>query len=131
MAEVSHPSILAYLYRATAKETPACRGASKDAFASGMYQWAATLTSSGQNMPFALPIQADKLPAGFTLSFLRVISGRISTVGMIECQVEDVGEVSICSTAFCTVLLVLNTKSVTQKFTETVFACCAGLSVLR
>lgn len=105
MAQVSHPPILAYLFRAMTNDTPACRDASKDAFATGMYQWASTLTSSGQNMPFALPIQADKLPAGFTLSFLRVISGRISTVSMIECAVEDVGEVSICSTSFHTYLI--------------------------
>ena len=37
-------------------------------FVDSLYQWAATLTSSGQNMPFALPIKADKLDKGFQAS---------------------------------------------------------------
>jgi hypothetical protein len=30
-----------------------------------MYQWAATLTQNGANLPFALPLKADKVPSGF------------------------------------------------------------------
>ena len=30
-------------------------------FVDTLYQWAATLTSSGQNLPFALPQRVDKL----------------------------------------------------------------------
>jgi len=35
------------------------------AFSSSIYQWAATITHSGQNMPFALPFRTDPLPNGF------------------------------------------------------------------
>ena len=41
------------------------RGLDVLAFTDSLYQWAATLTSSGRNMPFALPIKADKLKNGF------------------------------------------------------------------
>ena len=37
-------------------------------FSSSLYQWAATLTHSGQNMPFALPFRTDPLPNGFQAS---------------------------------------------------------------
>ena len=33
-----------------------------------MYQWAATLTSSGQNLPFTLPLSVKKLSNGFQAS---------------------------------------------------------------
>eukprot|EP00892_Ulva_mutabilis_P003540 jgi/Ulvmu1/1558/UM110_0021.1 len=67
----------------------------KESFSDGMYQWASTLTSSGQNMPFALPLKADKLPSGFAISFLRVVNGVISIIAKVECVVEDVGEDSV------------------------------------
>ena len=41
------------------------RGLDVTGFLNSLYQWAATLTSSGQNMPFALPIRADKVDQGF------------------------------------------------------------------
>ena len=41
------------------------RGLNVLGFTDSLYQWAATLTSSGRNMPFALPIRADKLKNGF------------------------------------------------------------------
>lgn len=41
------------------------RGLDVTGFLNSLYQWAATLTSSGQNMPFALPIKADKVDQGF------------------------------------------------------------------
>lgn len=34
-------------------------------FAKQMYQWAATLTQNGANLPFVSPLKADKLPNGF------------------------------------------------------------------
>lgn len=120
-----------------------CRACDKEAFKEGMYQWAATLTSSGQvrptkityfypcerqstdwlavfggslqrnalhfalkacsrsyrvscpqNMPFVLPIQADKTPAGFDIAFLRVIQGMPSRTARICCAVEDIPEVT-------------------------------------
>jgi len=44
------------------------RGLDTTGFINSLYQWASTLTSSGQNMPFALPIKADKLDNGFQVS---------------------------------------------------------------
>lgn len=64
-----------------------------DAFTSGMYQWASTLTSSGQNLPFALPLQADKTENGFNISFLRNKQGEIVRIAKIESTVEQYGEV--------------------------------------
>lgn len=51
-----------HLQLATAKLP---RGMNMLGFTDSLYQWVATLTSSGQNMPFALPIKADKLKNGF------------------------------------------------------------------
>lgn len=65
------------------------------AFLDGMYQWAATLTSSAQNMPFSLPLQADRTPDGFDIAFLRVIEGKITRTARICCVVERVAEVSL------------------------------------
>lgn len=42
-----------------------CSDVDPKKFAESMYQWAATLTQSGKNLPFALPLQTDKLPDGF------------------------------------------------------------------
>lgn len=36
-----------------------------DFFNTQMYQWAATLTQAGRNLPFALPQRVDRLPNGF------------------------------------------------------------------
>ena len=44
------------------------RGLDVSGFLNSLYQWAATLTSSGQNMPFALPIKTDKVDQGFQVS---------------------------------------------------------------
>lgn len=43
-------------------------------FSDSLYQWAATLTSSGRNMPFALPIRADKLKNGFQVNSQCLVS---------------------------------------------------------
>ena len=42
----------------------------EEVFCSSMYQWANGLTTSGQNMPFALPQRVDRLPTGFSMAFL-------------------------------------------------------------
>ena len=47
------------------QQLPCCRDVSIPDFKSAMHQWANTLTSSGQNMPFSLPIRTDKLADGF------------------------------------------------------------------
>ena len=39
-------------------------------FCNALFQWANTLTHSGQNMPFALPQRVDPLPNGFSMAFL-------------------------------------------------------------
>jgi hypothetical protein len=55
-----------------------------------MFQWASTLTVSGANMPFALPLQADSTPDGFDIAFLRVIDGTVIRIAKIACKVEPV-----------------------------------------
>jgi hypothetical protein len=42
-----------------------CRGVDVSQFASSMYNFASTITSSGRNMPFILPLKTDKLDTGF------------------------------------------------------------------
>lgn len=54
-----------------------------DAFAEAMYQWAATLTYQGTNLPFSLPLKVDRLPTGFQVrrsggrAGLGVVGGRL------------------------------------------------------
>ncbi|KAK9827402.1 hypothetical protein WJX81_008293 [Elliptochloris bilobata] len=58
-------------------------------FSSSLYQWVATVTHSGQNMPFALPFRTDPLPNGFQLSLLRIdAGGRPVSVGDLRAEVE-------------------------------------------
>lgn len=45
-----------------------------------------------QNMPFVLPIQADKTTVGFDIAFLRLIQGIPSRTAKICCSVEEVSE---------------------------------------
>eukprot|EP00882_Tetradesmus_deserticola_P026787 GHRQ01029581.1.p2 GENE.GHRQ01029581.1~~GHRQ01029581.1.p2 ORF type:complete len:144 (+),score=41.48 GHRQ01029581.1:140-571(+) len=69
-----------------------CRGANEGRFADSMYQWAATMTQSGANFPFVLPIQVDKLqsPPGFQMSLLRRSNnGGFGSAGDIVGTVED------------------------------------------
>ncbi|KAL0028787.1 hypothetical protein WJX79_007632 [Trebouxia sp. C0005] len=68
------------------------KGLDTTGFTNSLYQWASTLTSSGQNMPFALPIKADKLENGFQMSLLRIKDGRPMSVGDIVANVEQVDE---------------------------------------
>ncbi len=42
-----------------------CSGVSVPRFVDAMYQWSATLTQSGANYPFVLPVKADKYDSGF------------------------------------------------------------------
>ena len=70
-----------------------CRSVSVDAFKSGMYQWASTLTVSGANMPFTLPLAADLNDDGFDISFLRVIEKKPVRLARIACTVEPVEQV--------------------------------------
>lgn len=59
-------------------------------FLENMYQWATTLTSSGSNLPFALPIRTDKMDKGFQMSLLRIKDGQPLSVGDIKAHVEPV-----------------------------------------
>lgn len=70
-----------------------CRKVNTEAFADGMYQWAATLTVSGQNMPFTMPLQTDKTDGGFDIAFLRLIDGNIIRTARIACHVEASAQV--------------------------------------
>ena len=40
-------------------------------FVRSMFQWANGLTTSGQNLPFALPQRVDALETGFSMAFLQ------------------------------------------------------------
>ena len=42
------------------------------AFLTKMYQWAATLTSSGRNMPLALPLRTDRTDEGIMVRDIAV-----------------------------------------------------------
>lgn len=61
-----------------------------DSFAGSLYQWAATLTTNGRNMPFALPLRCDQLPRGFTIELLRVVDGDVLATAKLEATVEEV-----------------------------------------
>ncbi|KAK3265427.1 hypothetical protein CYMTET_25895 [Cymbomonas tetramitiformis] len=64
---------------------------STDVFCSSLYQWASTLTTSGQNMPFALPQRVDRLDNGFKMSFLQSDENdEFVSVGEIEATVQSV-----------------------------------------
>jgi len=47
-----------------------------DAFLTKMYQWAATLTSSGRNMPLALPLRTDRTDDGIMVRNIAVQQSR-------------------------------------------------------
>jgi hypothetical protein len=68
-------------------------GVNESALCDGLYQWASTLTSSGQNLPFALSQRVDRIEDGFELTFLTstpgATSGELSAVGAIVASVED------------------------------------------
>jgi len=72
------------------------------AFATAMYNWAATLTASGANYPFALPLQVDRLPTGFKISMLKAVTkGQFGSAADIEATVEEVaGEGSVLFVRF-------------------------------
>lgn len=58
-------------------------------FAAALYQWAATLTTNGRNLPFALPLKVDKVNAdSFSIGLLRVTKDGIAAVGEITTAIE-------------------------------------------
>mmetsp|Transcript_33585 Transcript_33585/g.106832 ORF Transcript_33585/g.106832 Transcript_33585/m.106832 type:complete len:163 (+) Transcript_33585:194-682(+) len=57
-------------------------------FQSNMFQWATSLTVSGQNMPFSLPLKVDRSTDGFTIGLMRVNDGKIETVCEIVARQE-------------------------------------------
>jgi hypothetical protein len=63
-------------------------------FVRSMFQWANGLTTSGQNLPFALPQRVDALETGFSMAFLQSDPkgepGTFISVGEIVASVEDV-----------------------------------------
>jgi len=68
-------------------------GVDTNVFSNSLYQWAASLTTSGQNMPFALPQKVDRTPTGFTMAFLKSDnSNGFATVGEIEASIEPISE---------------------------------------
>ena len=62
-------------------------------FVDSIYQWANTLTQSGANYPFVLPLMVDKLPNGFQISLLKSMPkpvGGFSSAGDIQATIEEV-----------------------------------------
>lgn len=63
-------------------------------FVNALFQWANGLTTSGQNLPFALPQRVDSLEFGFSMAFLQSDPkgepGTFVSVGEIVAVVEDV-----------------------------------------
>ncbi|KAG2442435.1 hypothetical protein HXX76_002521 [Chlamydomonas incerta] len=72
------------------------------AFAEYMYQWAATLTQSGANFPFILPVKADKYATGWKISLLKKMpEGNFDAAGVIQGTVEEVpGAGPVCMIRF-------------------------------
>jgi len=65
-----------------------------DAFLGRLYQWAASLTSNGRNLPLALPLRTDRTDDGFQLQLLRVAAdNQVVSVGDIVVAVEPVDSV--------------------------------------
>eukprot|EP00195_Chlamydomonas_chlamydogama_P011389 CAMPEP_0202900724 /NCGR_PEP_ID=MMETSP1392-20130828/12002_1 /ASSEMBLY_ACC=CAM_ASM_000868 /TAXON_ID=225041 /ORGANISM="Chlamydomonas chlamydogama, Strain SAG 11-48b" /LENGTH=222 /DNA_ID=CAMNT_0049587165 /DNA_START=102 /DNA_END=770 /DNA_ORIENTATION=+ len=65
--------------------------ADANVFLEKMYQWAATMTQSGANYPFALPLKVDKLDTGFKISLLKKAGkGSFESAAEIEGVVEAV-----------------------------------------
>ncbi|KAK9868655.1 hypothetical protein WJX84_003925 [Apatococcus fuscideae] len=60
-----------------------------DEFKRTLYNWAATLTTSGRNMPFSLPIKTTHTKDGFEMSLLRIFDGEARSVGDINVTVEE------------------------------------------
>mmetsp|Transcript_23713 Transcript_23713/g.28611 ORF Transcript_23713/g.28611 Transcript_23713/m.28611 type:complete len:216 (-) Transcript_23713:477-1124(-) len=54
-------------------------------FLNAMFQWATTLTTSGQNMPFVMTQKVDRVDGGFQIAFLSDLTGGD--------QFESVGEI--------------------------------------
>ena len=79
-------SAQASLQLATAKLPPVDRAT----FQQAMYNWAATLTTAGRNMPFALPLRVDPTPDGFQISLLRVVDSQVLSVADLVASVEAV-----------------------------------------
>lgn len=72
---------------ATAKLPP---GIDLETFQARIYSWASTITSSGQNMPFALPLRTRQIKNGFEIGLLRIRDGSPVAVGSIQATVEDI-----------------------------------------
>eukprot|EP00884_Botryococcus_braunii_P002188 jgi/Botrbrau1/11970/Bobra.0115s0006.1 len=47
-----------------------------------------TMTSSGANLPFILPLKTDKLETGFQIQLLRILEGRPVSIGDLVATVE-------------------------------------------
>ncbi|KXZ56952.1 hypothetical protein GPECTOR_1g859 [Gonium pectorale] len=68
-----------------------CSDINQPAFAEYIYQWAATLTQSGANFPFILPVKADKYDDGFKISLLKKMpAGNFDSAGEIQGTIEDI-----------------------------------------
>mmetsp|Transcript_6411 Transcript_6411/g.11092 ORF Transcript_6411/g.11092 Transcript_6411/m.11092 type:complete len:174 (-) Transcript_6411:345-866(-) len=65
------------------------KGCDAKVFSDSLYQWAASLTTNGANMPFALPQKVDRTPDGFKLSFLSSnANNEFVSIGDIVAEVE-------------------------------------------
>ena len=51
--------------------SPILRSVNIDTFKKRMYDWASSMTSSGRNMPFSLPLRTRQTAEGFEVLLLR------------------------------------------------------------
>lgn len=73
----------------------------KSKFSSAIYQWASSLTLSGQNMPFALPQKVDRVDTGFDIVFLKQgKGGEFNSVGKIFARVEEINGANVYMVRF-------------------------------
>eukprot|EP00899_Mesostigma_viride_P020188 jgi/Mesvir1/28170/Mv04730-RA.1 len=60
-----------------------------DGFKRQMFNWANTLTSSGQNLPLALPLKVDRTPDGFNIGLMRMNGKEATVVCQLTAKMED------------------------------------------
>ncbi|KAG2489604.1 hypothetical protein HYH03_011884 [Edaphochlamys debaryana] len=61
------------------------------AFVEYLYQWAATVTQSGANYPFVMPMKVDKYDTGFKVALLKqTAAGNFDAAAEIQGTLEEV-----------------------------------------
>ena len=60
-------------------------------FEDAMFQWATTLTTNGQNLPFVLPQRVDRIDGGFSMEFLMSNdANEFEAIAAVRTAVEEI-----------------------------------------